>query len=109
MQYLQKDQRAKLKLRLDMLEKHGPGLSTGVLSDTKLPHIKKIRIGGKVAVRLMLCKGPIDNLNEFTLLAGAIEKDRKLIPKNAEQIAELRRQEILVDPINKRCFHERVE
>ena len=108
-QALQKDQRAKLALRLDMLQQNGSDLSTGVFSDTKMPHIKKIRIGGKVAVRLMLCRGPINNNSEFTLLLGAIEKDRKLIPKDAEKLAELRRQEIITDPINKRCLHERVK
>lgn len=105
---LQKDQRSKLNLRLDMLQKNGSSLSTGVFSDTHERHIKKIKIGGNVAIRLMLCRGPIDNDNEFTLLLGAVEKDRRLIPPDAEARAESRRQEVINDHKNRRCIHERV-
>jgi hypothetical protein len=103
-----KAERIKLNQKLDMLENSGPNLTTGLLSDSKLSHIKKIRIKGRVAIRLMLCKGPIDNKKEFTLLFGAIEKDNKLTPKDAEQRAETRRQEIIQAPNSRRCLHERV-
>lgn len=108
MRGLQKKERAKLNVKLDMLKNAGSNLPTGLLSDTKLPHIKKIRILGQVAVRLMVCKGPIDNQKEFTLLLGAIEKDRKLIPEDVEEKAEARRQEICKNPTSRRCLHERV-
>ncbi len=54
----------------------------------------------------MLCKGPIVNNKEFTLLFGAIEKDQKLEPKDAEKRAEARRQEIIANPSSRRCLHE---
>ena len=66
-QKLQKKERAKLNAKLDMLEKHGSDLPPGLLSDTKFSHIKEIVIKGQVAVRLMVCRGPIDNNKEFTL------------------------------------------
>ena len=75
----------------DLLAQHGDELPPGLLSDTSIPTIKKIRVNGRVAVRLMLCRGPIDVAAEFTLLMGVVEKDRKLIPENAEAIAEERR------------------
>jgi len=103
---LQKPARARLNVKLDMLEKNGSNLSTGLLSDTKEPHIKKIRLNGRVAPRLMLCKGPIENNKEFTLLFGAIEKDRKLEPRDAENRAEARRQEIISNPSSGRRLHE---
>jgi len=123
-QKLQKKERAKLNAKLDMLEKHGSDLPPGLLSDTKFSHIKEIVIKGQVAVRLMVCRGPIDNNKEFTLLFGAIEKDRKYIPRDALQQAETRRQkiikaqkkwkevikgrEIVKTPNSRRCLHERV-
>jgi len=84
-------ERAKLNAKIDLLRMNGADLSPELLSDTNIPTIKKIRVKGRVAVRLMLCRGPIHVHDEFTLLMGAVEKDRKLIPSNAEGIAEERR------------------
>jgi|SRR3989304_7091169 len=103
---LQKPERGRLDLKLALLEKHGLNLGTGLLTESKLSHIKEIKINGRVALRLMVCKGPIENDKEFTLLFGAIEKDRKLIPNDAVQRAEIRRQEIIANPSSRRCLHE---
>lgn len=108
-QGLQKRDRARLNLKLDMLEKHGTGLSHTLLSDSGEPEIKKLRITGKkvLTLRPMLCSGPVSRQEEFTLLLGAIEKDRKTIPANAPAKAAIHRQELLNNPAQ-RCPHERV-
>ena len=107
---LQTRDRAKLSQKLRMLENVGsdlpPELLAGPIKD--YAHIYKMRINGQVALRPLLCKGPINNGQEFTLLKGASEKDRKLIPPNAPAIATTRREEILVDP-KRRCDHVRVD
>lgn len=57
--------------------------------------IYKLKLHGDVQLRPMLCLGPKDRETEWTLLSRAIEKDSKLIPANAADIAEARRQEII--------------
>ncbi|TAL13957.1 hypothetical protein EPN95_04690 [Patescibacteria group bacterium] len=104
-QDLEKTERMKLKAKLLTLEKSGPDLSPGLLAGTKLPHIDKIKVHGSVQPRLLLCRGPIDLHQEFTLLLGVTERDGKL-PKNAEQTAEDHRQEVLRDPSLRRTIHE---
>jgi phage-related protein len=103
---LGKPELAKLNQKLDMLERCGGDLPPGLLSDTNLPNIKKIRINGKVALRPLLCRGPINVHTEFTLLHGCIEKDRKL-PKGSLDLAETRRNDIINDR-HRRTKHERV-
>ena len=104
---LQKHELTKLNQKLDMLERNGADLSTGLLSDTPSPCIKKIRINGPVACRPLLCRGPIDMQHEFTLLVGAFEKDRRL-PKVDIAAAEECRNEIIRNQFRRRK-HERVE
>ena len=103
---LGKPELAKLNQKLDMLERCGGDLPPGLFSDTSFPSIKKIRINGKVALRPLLCRGPVDVHAEFTLLHACIEKDRKL-PKGSLEIAESRRNEIIGDNL-RRTKHERV-
>lgn len=100
-------QLAKLNAKLDMLEVSGPNLPPNLLSDTNSRHIKKLRIKGNVQLRPMLCKGPLANDTEYTLLIGAIEKGMKLIPANAIIEAEQRRSLILDNP-SRRVEHERI-
>lgn len=107
MQGLQKVQRAKLNAKLDMLEKVGIELFPQVLTDTPTAGIQKLRIKGNVQLRPMLCKGPIDNEKEFTLLIGAVERDSCLIPHKADEKANERKSIIKNNP-NRRCEHERV-
>lgn len=105
---LEKPELAKLNRRLEMLERNGPDLSTGLLSGTKLRHIDKIRVTGRVTLRLMVCRGPIHPHEEFTLLFGAKERDRKLVPADAEQRADNHRNEVIDNPRERRTLHERV-
>src|SRR3989337_209786 len=105
---LQKKDLAKLNSKLDMLENYGPGLPTGLLTDTKEKKIREIVVNGEVAIRLLICRGPIDMFSEFTLLFGAFERDREYVPKNALKKATECRKDIINDPQNKRCKHERI-
>jgi len=100
--------RAKLNAKLDMLVRVGPDLPPSLLSNTRSTHIRKLRIQGNVALRPMLCEGPVKVGTEFTLLLGASERDRRLVPVDADHRAEERRQEVLRDPTERRCDHERV-
>jgi hypothetical protein len=104
---LQKDQRAKLNARLDMLRLLGPDLFPQVLTGTPTPGILKLRIKGNVQLRPCLCRGPIGASKQFTLLIGATERDSKLVPDHADQIANQRREIIILNP-NRRRSHERV-
>lgn len=105
-------QLAKLNEKLDDLEDKGTLLDKQILSESGEPHIKKLRFQGKVAMRPLLCEGPTRDDNnqynrEFTLLCGAIEKDRKL-PKNILKIAKKRREELEKNHKKRRCEHESV-
>lgn len=104
---LEKSQRAKLNAKLDMLALHGTELFPQVLTDTPTPGIQKLRVKGKVQLRPMLCKGPINKEKEFTLLLGATERDSRLVPEKADEKANERKQIIIKNP-NRRCLHERI-
>ena len=104
---LQKVERAKLNAKLDMLEKYGHELFPQILTDTPSPGIQKLRVKGKVQLRPMLCKGPVDNEKEYTLLIGATERDSKFVPDKADQIANQRKQ-IIIENHSRRCLHERI-
>jgi hypothetical protein len=90
-----------------MLEQHGPDLPPALLSDSSVSGIKKLKVHGNVQLRPHLCAGPINRSQEFTILVGAKEKDWKLDPSNAGEIAEKRRNEIVTDP-TRRVPHERI-
>lgn len=71
-------------------------------------HIYKLRVRGDQNIRLLLCKGPdaagMDA--EYTLLLGATEPNRSLVPKGASQMAGAYRDLILKNLQNRRCLHE---
>ena len=104
---IEKRDRAKLDENVDLLEQHGPDLPPGLLSDTKSKNIKKLRVAGKMAFRPLLCRGPIDNEEEFTFLQGAVERDRKFDPGDAVEKAEKNREEVIRSP-SRRREHERL-
>lgn len=74
---------------------------------SKSKHVYKLVIHGDVMMRPMLCRGPVDNEVEYTLLFGAIEKDRKLHPKDCIDRALENRSCILNDR-TWRGKHERI-
>lgn len=103
-----KKMRARVNQKLDLLERHGPDLPPGLLAGTKFKHVDKLRVFGPgVTWRILICKGPIANEHEFTILFVAQEKDRKLIPEDADRRADDNRKEIISDP-ERRRIHERV-
>lgn len=104
---LQKSERAKLNAKLDMLSKMGANLFPQVLTGTDTSGILKLRIKGNVQLRPMLCKGPINNESEFTLLIGAKERDSRLIPVKVDEEAS-NRKKIIIKNSDRRCLHERV-
>lgn len=84
---LQKVERAKLNERLDKLALNGESLLPLMLSDTNVPGIRKLKIKGKVQLRPLLCRGPVDVHSEYTMLLGAIEKGDAWLPKRAPETA----------------------
>jgi len=107
-QNLQKTQRAKLNEKLDKLEIYGDELHPEVLTGTPIAGISKLRIRGNVQLRPMLCKGPVDVGNEYTLLMGAKEVGGKLVPKDAPSKAGANKNEVIANPLKRRRKHERV-
>jgi hypothetical protein len=74
-----------------MLAQHGAELPAGLLAGTDDRHIDKLRIEIKRALRVFLCRGPLDmSGSEFTLLHACIEKDTKLPAGSIETAAERR-------------------
>ena len=106
---LQKYDRAKLSRKLKMLEDNGPDLGPRLLAGPikHHAHIYKLIINGRVALRPLLCKGPINNETEFTLLKGAFEVDWKWVPADAPSDAETRRNTVKANP-QRRCNHVNV-
>ena len=91
-------QRAQLDEKLFTLEGTSdlsllPGLIAGPIKHR--PHIYKLRVGGKVRLRPLLCRGPFDPDVELTFLASATERDNVLEPPGALDIAERRRTEVI--------------
>ena len=105
---LQKKDLIRLTQRIDKLSESGhelcPGLA-GPLHNSR--HLYKIKVNGNVAVRLLLCKGPLSMETEYTLLLGAFETDDEL-PVGTLETAEQNRQDIIRDR-NRRCVHERLK
>jgi hypothetical protein len=106
---LQKPDLARLNRKLKMLEDNGPNLGTGLLAGPikGYAHIYKLKINGRVALRPLLCKGPIDNEREFTLLMGAFEIGSAWQPPNARSEAVTRRDTVIATP-KRRCNHVKV-
>jgi hypothetical protein len=69
--------------------------------------IYKLRVHGDVMMRPMLCRGPHRIEREYTVLLGAIEKDRKLRPTDWKTTAAQHREIVHQQPA-RRCEHERV-
>jgi len=79
-------------------------LLAGPIAKTK--HVYKLRIHGDVMLRPLLCRGPINNTAEYTLLAGAVEIGDKL-PDAAVNAAAENRNTVIGNP-ERRCSHVRI-
>lgn len=110
---LQVAQRAKLDDKLQMLRRAevdatgrvnlpqnllaGPGVYGNAA-------IYKLKVKGNVALRPMLSLGPMNRDTEWTILARAEERDRRLLPPDAAGVAEMRRREIITDETKRRLL-----
>jgi hypothetical protein len=103
---LQKKERAKLNMKLDALELHGPELIPNLLSPTGTPNIFKLKVRGQVQLRPMLCEGPGQE-RAYTLLLGSKEIGDEYEPLNAPHKAADIRNDLLAHP-ERRVEHERV-
>jgi hypothetical protein len=101
---------ANLDQALDRLEQAKPDSLPGIMVGPIAPslHVYKLRLGGKVRLRPMLCKGPIRPDAELTFLQGAFERNNKLDPRDAFARADERRLEVLDQP-QKRKRYDRDE
>jgi hypothetical protein len=91
-------ERAILDEKMRLLEKMGPEVSClkGPLRGYR--HIYKIRVQGPtVALRPLLCLGPINKAGEFTMLSPMTEVGGNDTPSSAKSDAEARRVEIVGD------------
>ena len=105
----QKAERVKITKKLDSLELYGPNLGPKLLTPTKSKHIQEVVINGEVAVRILLCRGPVNVQSEHTILFIAEERDNKYEPRKALEIAEGHRGNVIRDPDKHRCDHERIK
>ena len=110
---LGKRDRALLDQKLDALSALDFELAThthlvaGPLNNSTDKHIYKLRVNASIMIRVMLCKGPLQGEAACTLLVGATERDRMLVPKNAPETASTRRSQVLAAPKQYRRMHER--
>jgi hypothetical protein len=98
-----------VNLKLDMLRKYGNDVGSNVLLRMSASVFKLKGKTKGVQLRPMLCRGPIDDDGEFTILIGAREIDWKLVPSDAVVRAEGRREEVIENPEERRLKHERVD
>lgn len=95
--------------KIDTLEQAGPEMVPGFITETPVAKdIYKMKIKGNKGMkqlRPMCCRGPFGD-NEYTILAGAIEKDGKLVPSDVKERAQENRRLLLEDPT--RRTHDRL-
>lgn len=105
---LSKRARAALNQKLDRLTQVDFELAIGtkLLAGPVYKHVYKMVIHADVMLRPLLCRGPINNESEYTLLRGAVEIGGKL-PSGCREEAEANRGIVLQSP-SRRCFHERI-
>jgi hypothetical protein len=106
-QTLQKQERAKLNVKLDALAIHGSELIPGMLVPTGTPNIFKLRVRGQVELRPMVCEGPGREERAFTILLGAKEISGQYDPTDAPNLAADIRNDLVAHP-ERRIIHERV-
>jgi hypothetical protein len=91
---LESADRARLNSKLKQLCQMDFDLAWGtkLLAGPIYKHVYKLKIHGTIMLRPLLCRGPFDNDNEYTLLEGAIETNNKLTsgaPERAEKNRDL--------------------
>lgn len=104
---LQKAQRGQLLGMIDLLRMADADLAQGLIDGTAESGVFKLKVGGKVRLRPLLCRGPVDASQEVTFLLGATERDFQLVPRGAEAKAAEYRDNLRADP-RLRETHERI-
>ena len=102
-------QRGTMQDKINALESGGEEMVPGLIVGPVAPDIYKMKIKGNrgdVQLRPHLCRGPFSE-REFTLLAGAVEKDRVLRPRDVAKRSQENRTILLENPERRR--HERIE
>jgi hypothetical protein len=101
--------RAKFKLKIRYLSdvEYDEAIRGKLLQGPIYKHVYKLKIHGDIMLRPLLCRGPINNDVEYTLLAGAKEENFNLVPEDAPEVAENRRAEVIGDPSNRRQIRVR--
>lgn len=99
----------RMRSKLEVLLTAESDLPPKMLTDTKEAQIKELRVNSNEALRLLLCKGPDPQLknDEFTLLFGAKERDKRYQPRDALALAESNRQLVLQNPTAHRKLREK--
>lgn len=106
LQSLQIKERTKVTQRFDMLAEHGQELLPLTLAASGVAGILKLKTHGSVQLRPLLCRGPAPgDKDTYTLLAGAKEVNSQWEPKNIRESAAVRKEEVAVDPANRRISH----
>jgi hypothetical protein len=105
-------ERAQLNQKLDMLERIGfdTAYHLSFLKGTsgEYNQIFKLVVKSERMLRPMLCRGPLKNDTEVTLLCGAIEKDFDLTPSNVAEKADGYRRNLLAEGgSTRRVNHDR--
>lgn len=102
--------RARMRLKLMSIRTFGGDGLPGMVTDTRERHIKEIVLNAKqAALRIFLCRGPINPRSQVTLLGGGRERDTKYVTKDPHitpQEAETYRQQLFADPQHRRKPHE---
>lgn len=87
----------RMQTRLDAIRENGPEM---VVDDSSISrHIDKIRISGRLTIRVLLMRGP--GAHEITLLGASVEKDRELVEPGIQGDV-IRRYEDLIQGHGKR-------
>ena len=101
-------ERGQLNQKLDTLVRIGFDLAHGTFLRGPIEdHTYKLVVHSTRMLRPMLCRGPLDNHAEATLLCGAIERDWKLDPPDALARAAKHREHIRSSKGSARVGHER--
>jgi len=88
---------------------YGLAVGTKLLAGPVSGHLYKLRVFSEIMMRPILCRGPLRMDAEYTVLAGAVERDGELVPSSWEKEAEARRNRIAGAPqmpLQWRCRHE---
>lgn len=119
---LQKPERIKLRSKLDLLAQAGGDLPPDLLMKTEVAYIYKLKVQGNPKLRPMLCRQHLkfkirDKVKDtdieideevYILLIGAKEISWEFEPAGADINAGDRRKEVIANPTERLCIHERI-